>query len=164
MAVSLEQILQKFSNLLPSQIKQVSLIFEYSPKSAYRYCQVVTNPQIEDADFTPPPVVIPVRRSQDCRSHSRKWTPEEEQFLKDNWGKLLPEHLEVALQRKYGSIRLKANRLGIRSGNCRAWKPEEIKYLRENYGLLKISIIANNLGRTSSAVKVKAGKIFREGR
>lgn len=72
----------------------------------------------------------------------KTWTPDELQFLRDNWGKLSLEEILSALDRTEDSVLRKARRIGIdirkkeEDKLIKNWTKEEDKYVMDNYGAI----------------------------
>jgi hypothetical protein len=82
-----------------------------------------------------------------------KWTPEEIEWLRENYHKLdryeIYEHLSRhnidAIKSKATVLRLKARRY---------WRKSDLQYLRENYGVLSLEEICKHLKRTEAALHI----------
>lgn len=64
-----------------------------------------------------PSTVSKVIHDAGCGHKSRRYTPEEEQFLRENYRKMGPRALESKLRRSYDSIAHKALDMGL-TGDC----------------------------------------------
>lgn len=89
--------------------------------------------------------------------YNRRWTPEEEQYIRDHWQTQTEAEMAAALDRLEGAVRNK--RRELRCSPQKIWTPEEIEYLEEHWGSVSIPGIAKHLGRTVNAIKVRAGKM-----
>ena len=93
----------------------------------------------------------------------RKWTKDEEEYLRKWYGKKTTEEIKNHLNRTVNSVRRKADSLGITdvSNKIRGteWKELELKYLKKWYGKKSISEIAKKLNRTKCSVQGKATRL-----
>lgn len=86
------------------------------------------------------------------------WTATEIKYLKENWGVLRIEDME--LDRTLKGIYSKARVLGLgpnRATKKKTWVKKDLDYLMDSWGAVSIKTIAKNLNRSESAVKQKAG-------
>lgn len=90
---------------------------------------------------------------------SRKWTAEEIEFLKENYGRISPGEIARILNRSKPSIAGMAGKIGLRRKKEPRWAEEEIEFLRENWGKMTPETIARRLGRTVEAIDVKAKRL-----
>ena len=84
----------------------------------------------------------------------RRWTSEEEQYIRDHWKAQSDAEMATALKRMEGAVR--AKRRELRCSPQKTWTPEEERYLEDHWGTVSIPGIAKKLGRTVHAVKVRA--------
>lgn len=87
-------------------------------------------------------------------SDYRRWTSEEEQYIRDHWKTQSDAEMATALKRMEGAVR--ARRRELRCSPQKTWTPEEERYLEDHWGTVSIPGIAKKLGRTVHAVKVRA--------
>ena len=87
----------------------------------------------------------------------KRWTPEEEQYIRDHWRTQSEAEMAGKLGRKEGAVR--SRRQQLLCSQKRVWTPEEEAYLEEHWGTRSIPGIAKRLGRTVSAIKVRAGRL-----
>lgn len=87
----------------------------------------------------------------------RRWTPEEEQYIRDHWKTQSEAEMAEALDRPEGAVRSKRRELRCSSQNV--WTPEEEQYLEEHWGAVSIPSIAKKLNRTVNAIKVRAFRL-----
>lgn len=88
---------------------------------------------------------------------AEKWTKDQINFLKNNYGVIPKEVLCEKLNRTWNSIRNKAIRENIKSQ--REWAEEEIQYLKDNYKSKTYNEIAKTLGRSKAAVDLKINRL-----
>ena len=88
----------------------------------------------------------------------KKWTLEEEKYLKENLNEHSKAYIAHKLGRTISSIDAKVNKIGLTKGS-NWWSEEEKQYLEENWGKYSITSIADKLGRTVNGVKIKAYKM-----
>lgn len=78
------------------------------------------------------------------------WTPQEEQYLRDNWSTLPVDQIaKVLSERTPKTISAKAFRLGL--AKFRRWTSEEDQFLRAHMATLTYAEIAKRLGKRSKA-------------
>ena len=88
---------------------------------------------------------------------ARHYTPEQEQYLRDNYGKISLIDLAKHIGTSPGAIGVKAVRLGLTGANN--WTDKDIQYLKDNYGKIPKSEIAKKLKRTEMSISCKAQKM-----
>lgn len=86
----------------------------------------------------------------------KKWTVEEIEYLKNNYGKLRVKDLKLP-GRTVNSIHDKANKLKL--SGYRTWSKKDLEYLMDRWGSVSMATMAINLGRTEGAVQQKASKL-----
>ncbi len=89
------------------------------------------------------------------------WSPEELDFLTNNYAKMSNKDLKIALPRRLGNaICMKASLLGIKkdkNAHGRHWHDDEIKYLEQNYlHIPKHELLQRLTTKTWTAIKLKA--------
>lgn len=93
---------------------------------------------------------------------ARRWTPEEDDFLRANWQKMSDEEMAEAVGHPLSSTKARRGKLGLchRKG-CRGkdWTQEELDYIHEVWGEKTIPQIAKHLGRSIDAVKIKTTRL-----
>ena len=87
-------------------------------------------------------------------SYYRRWTPEEEQYIRDHWQTQTEAEMAEKLGRLEGAVR--AKRRELRCSPQKTWTQEEERYLEEHWGTVSIPGLAKHLGRTVNAIKVRA--------
>ena len=75
----------------------------------------------------------------------KRWTAEEDEYLKNHYPTDTPEELEKVLKRKYQSIQVRANKKGYKKINKNKWTEEKTKYLIENYNKMTAVDISKEL-------------------
>lgn len=90
-------------------------------------------------------------------SDYRRWTSEEEQYIRDHWKTQSDAEMATALKRMEGAVR--AKRRELRYSSQKTWTPEEERYLEDHWGTVSIPGIAKKLERTVSAIKVRAERL-----
>ena len=90
-------------------------------------------------------------------SDYRRWTSEEEQYIRDHWKTQSDAEMAAALKRMEGAVR--AKRRDLRCSPQKTWTPEEERYLEDHWGTVSIPGIAKTLERTVSAIKVRAERL-----
>ena len=94
----------------------------------------------------------------------KRWTPEEENYLRDNWDSdLTLEYLSGVLGRTQGAISVKAQRLKITSEKRRdapmsqeTWSEEDRLMLEYKWGFVKIKSLADKFQRSEGAIRRQA--------
>ena len=87
----------------------------------------------------------------------RRWTPTEEEYIRDHWRSQSDAEMAKALGRSEGAVRTKRRQL--RCSPQKTWTPEDEEYLREAWGRVSIPGIAKHLDRTVDAVKVHVARL-----
>lgn len=87
----------------------------------------------------------------------RRWTPTEEEYIRDHWRSQSDAEMAKALGRSEGAVRTKRRQL--RCSPQKTWTPEDEEYLREAWGRVSIPGIAKHLDRTVNAVKVHVARL-----
>lgn len=86
----------------------------------------------------------------------KKWTDEEDQFIRENVSRMSNAEIAEILIRTVSSVSCRITHLGIaRRKNGPRWTVEEDKFLRENVDRMKNREIAQRLGRTLSATQTR---------
>ncbi len=85
----------------------------------------------------------------------RKWTNQEVDFLKKNYGKLTPQQCAKHLGRNKNSVKQKAIRLGV-GGRRQSFSSEEISYIVSNYAQKGPIKLAKEMGRKRGAIHTVA--------
>ena len=86
----------------------------------------------------------------------RKWTPEEEAYIREHIRKESIEDISKAIGRSKHAIKDRANLLGL---SVNRWTDDELQYITENWGVISVNGIAKVLGRTPEAIRSKASKM-----
>lgn len=94
----------------------------------------------------------------------RPWNIHEDEFLKDNYGKVPPRFIAKQLNRSASSVMHRAFNLGIhgtRASHVRnkTWTNEEERLLIENYSKMDWSELSNLTGHTRHAIRNRASKL-----
>lgn len=79
----------------------------------------------------------------------RFWTPEEEKRVLELWLKQPPKKVAEILGRSVNSVKLKANKLGIKRFSAPRWTPLEDTLLIENYAFKTRKILSSLLQKRS---------------
>lgn len=91
-----------------------------------------------------------------------KWTPEQDQYIRDHWHTQADEEIAAVVGHPVPSTQSRRLKLGLkhRAGSRGPeWSQDELDYLREVWGDKTIPQIAKHLGRSINAVKVKATRL-----
>lgn len=84
-----------------------------------------------------------------------RWTEEEEQALREHYGRGNVKYLSELLGRNEDQIRKKASLIGI-TKDYHKWTEEEENYVINSWGMRSTKIMAKKLNLTEDAVKLKA--------
>ena len=87
----------------------------------------------------------------------RKWTKEEELFLRENSVGVNCKKLAEQLNRTVVAIHIKRKRLGISNGNF--WTKEEDLFLRENYSNMSSIEIGKRLNRKTPSISSRMSRL-----
>lgn len=92
----------------------------------------------------------------------KNWTPEDIQFLKDNWNVIKTKEIAESLNRTTGAIHAKAKVLNLgpnKTCKNRRWTPEETEYLEESWGRVAVKTIMKNLKRSKNAILLRVQRL-----
>lgn len=83
-----------------------------------------------------------------------KWTDEETDILKANWGKMGGKVIELIPTHSPAAVRQKAKDLGLKrtNGRCSRWDADEIEFLRCNAKDMTIRQLSDALSRPMNSV------------
>ena len=88
----------------------------------------------------------------------KRWTKEEELYLRDNYYILSPQEIANHLERTRKSVIFKAHEMGVSKDE--RWSEEEIQKLKENYSTHSFKELMEILpGRNRNAIQLKASKL-----
>lgn len=88
----------------------------------------------------------------------KRWSPEEDNFIAENYKKTDVEAISQQLGRTVSAIRKRASALGL-SEEISRWSNEEMEFLNEKWGILNLDTIAKKLNRSRNSVLLKAHKM-----
>jgi len=94
------------------------------------------------------------------QKEKRKWTKyseDELQFVKDNYGTMTPKEIAERLGRTYASVKTTARNLGF-AAQMKRWTEEDDEYMRTHTWMLA-SDVARHLGRSYKALLVRASNL-----
>ena len=86
-----------------------------------------------------------------------KWSNNEIEYLKDNWGTLSVLMIANNLGRTYYSVYAKGNEMGLKVYH--RFTPNEIKFLKAFYPTRSTKKIAADLKRSIAAIRTKASQL-----
>lgn len=96
----------------------------------------------------------------------RMWTKDEENFLIENWNKIIKEKICGAVRKNRNDIYIKAKELGIKinellsnNSKTKRWSQEEIDILKNNYLICDIKQLEKLLNRGGCAIIQKADQL-----
>ena len=90
-------------------------------------------------------------------SWSRKrWTEEEDAYLRAHYRKQSDEEMAAAIGRQPGGVQDRRFKLGLTRWK---WSEEDLEYLQEAWGSTSISGIATKLGRSVESIRQKANRL-----
>lgn len=90
----------------------------------------------------------------------KHWTPNEIQFLEDNYTVRGTRYCCKHLSKSYKSITVKAARLGLSTGFHKPWTDEDKQLLHDNYLVNGIAWCSKQLGRSYGSVRQHAYSIM----
>lgn len=90
---------------------------------------------------------------------ARKWTKEEDDFLRENIGRLTHEELAKELERSVYAVgsRIRDNGLSVR--NKAIWRDEEIQFLKDNINELSYKEIGIKVNKAENVVQTMVKKL-----
>ena len=92
---------------------------------------------------------------------AKRWTKQEDQFLRFNYVRYTNEILATQMERTSSAIKDRAARLGINKGYRKRWTKTEHNYLAKNRDILPPSVIAKKLGRSRAAIVNRCTLFFK---
>ena len=92
---------------------------------------------------------------------NKKWHLNDIEYLIKNYEKINRQSLVEKLERSWGSIQIRARRLGLkRFDYSQKWSEFEISYLLKNYGTSnKTKMVSELVGRNWAAIQHKANSL-----
>ncbi len=93
---------------------------------------------------------------------AKRWTKQEDQFLRFNYVRYTNEILATQMERTSSAIKDRAARLGINKGYRKRWTKTEHNYLAKNRDILPPSVIAKKLGRSRAAIVNRCTLFFKD--
>ena len=89
-----------------------------------------------------------------------KWTRDDTEYLRQNFGDTPPEKLAKVLNRSIDAINKKAYNMGLKAkpNRCipKIWTKDDEDFVRQNYNKMDSADIAKKLNRSVAAIKQKA--------
>jgi predicted transcriptional regulator len=101
------------------------------------------------------------------KSHLRRWSQTEDEFIRRNYATMTCRELGQALGRSLDMVSWRTRRLGLTDGEHRKqvrWRPAEEKILIASFGRCDREEIARKLGRTVRAVESRIERLKRLGK
>jgi hypothetical protein len=92
----------------------------------------------------------------------KRWTKNEDSFLRSNYVRYTNEILATQMERTSSAIKDRAARLGINKGYRKKWTKTEHNYLAKNRDILPPSVIAKKLGRSRAAIVNRCTLFFKD--
>ncbi len=89
----------------------------------------------------------------------RNWEAWEDEYLKDNYGKLGRQEIARKLNRTLPAVANRAKYLKIAKRKEPPWTDQEIKQMKRLWYTHSIKSIAKKMGRTQDAIKVKSTRL-----
>lgn len=86
-----------------------------------------------------------------------RWSNEEIEYIKNNYGLMTPKEIGEYLGRTRGSVVAKAHDLKI--GKIDKWSDKEEQFLIDNHNIMSKKEIAKVLGRTETAIDVRMSRL-----
>lgn len=106
-----------------------------------------------------------LKKNLRCPS-GEKWTPEQDQYIRDHWQKISDEEIAAAVGHPVHSTQARRLKLGLKHrAGCKGpdWTQEELDYIREVWGSKTVPQIAKHLGRSVTAVRIKTTRLGYDG-
>lgn len=88
---------------------------------------------------------------------SNRWTKEEVEFLKNNYGAMSAKEIANIIGKTESSVTKKAMRENISAG--KEWTDEEIEFLKKNYKDMTYRELSRHLNRTKTAIDLKINRL-----
>jgi len=92
------------------------------------------------------------------RKENRRWTEEDINYLKSNYGSLLIEEIAKHTNRSIDSVRYKASNIGL-TEKKNLWSKADILFLSENVNTMPLDVLAKKLNRTVKSVATQRFKL-----
>ena len=89
----------------------------------------------------------------------KRWTAEEDKYLKNNYPIAKPEELEEKLKRKYTTIQVRANKKGYKRKVINKWTKEKTQFLIDNYGKMETKDIAKKININRAHIYPRASQL-----
>lgn len=89
---------------------------------------------------------------------NKKYTPEDLEYIKNNFENMTCKEIANVLQRTEQSVRAKCFELHLRKKEM-PWTDYEINFIKNNYMEMKTSDISEILQRSKSAIELKASRL-----
>ena len=84
----------------------------------------------------------------------RRWSPEDDAWLREHWSQTSREVISATLGRSAWSVQVRASILGLsKQQEQRTWSRCEDDYLREHYKIQTYDAIGSHVGHSAGAVK-----------
>lgn len=94
------------------------------------------------------------------QTHGKKWTEEDDNFIRGNFGKLSYKEMAEKLNSTYHAVQFRATkRLGLRNYRSKKWTEAEKQFLRDNYPDKLGHYCAEKLGRSFHATHKMVEKL-----
>ncbi|MEG1239954.1 MAG: hypothetical protein RSD46_01255 [Oscillospiraceae bacterium] len=87
----------------------------------------------------------------------KKWTPEDDQYIREHWETQSDAELAGHLGRTLGAVASARRRLRI--GHQVPWMPDDEEYLMDKWGTVSLPAIAKNMHRTVNAIRIRAQRL-----
>lgn len=87
----------------------------------------------------------------------KRWSNEEIEYIKNNYGLISPKEIGDYLGRTRGSVIAKAHDLSL--GDLGKWSKEEEQFLINNHNIMSKKEIAKALGRTETAIDIRMSRL-----
>lgn len=86
----------------------------------------------------------------------RRWTEEDNNYLRENFNKHTYKELAQLLNRSVEATKIQSKKLGLRKAVANEWTKEEMEYLKENINKYSYEELGQLLNRTPAACTYKA--------
>lgn len=92
--------------------------------------------------------------------NQRKWTKEEDEYIKDNFGNITFGDMANNLGCCISTVRKRAKKLGLHYITLKkVYTAEELQYIKENWGVIAVNEMARKLGVSRNMIQAQADKM-----
>lgn len=92
-------------------------------------------------------------------SNGTFWTDKEMNYLSKNYYSCSIQEIALILNRSVSSVRVKAQRMGLKKAENKIWTLEEQQYLEDHWGDINYQTLAKRLKRSPEAIRMRAHRL-----